>query len=450
MARLLACLLLLATLAGCVAPAPGTSGVAFLSQGAQEEAAFADRCPPGGSDDRGVCVGHVVSPTDALAEPFVARHPTRPEVVAVGVNAFHSDRALTTGEGPTRVRAAQLDVYVTEDGGATWRRSRLPTLPALPGAVLPPVVGSVGAFHVTGDPALVFEPGGRLHVSGIAMLGVNRGYDVFHARSDDLGRTWSEPTLLTTKPYMDRNWMALAPDGSVYVSWSDVFDHHAHVARTTDGGETWQQKRIERCSTASQVVFAPDPLLSCVLAPTPTRRTGVAVHRIDLDANATQQVSFLPFRNARFPHLYPLDATRWALTLEDGADEPSTLLATSRDGGATWTTPTRLADLLGLEGASFRALWGERGPGGAFHVVVGENGRAPARLLHAAFDPDATRVLSTLPLPWLPGPSTPPTAGPPHVGGDDFYGLAFAGEEGFLAWTQGRVIAFTYLEKTTG
>ena len=111
---------------GCVEPAGTARESDGLGWGPVAPTAYDLVCPPGGTTVDGVCAYRIASLTESNQEPFVAVHPTDPDVVAVGVNAGHTTGAASTQGGGPGVDLVRLDVFVTTDGGASWTRSSLP------------------------------------------------------------------------------------------------------------------------------------------------------------------------------------------------------------------------------------------------------------------------------------------------------------------------------------
>lgn len=91
--------------------------------------------------------------------------------------------------------------------------------------------------------ALLAGPGGSVWA---AWLSSSRGRSgVWLRRSTDGGRTWTPASLIDSSEACPccRTGLARGPDGSLYVSWRKVFDDGARdvvVMRSPDGGDTWE------------------------------------------------------------------------------------------------------------------------------------------------------------------------------------------------------------------
>lgn len=172
-----------------------------------------------------------VSPADAVspAEVSVAINPTRPEnIIAVSLQA---------------VGTATDFAYVSFDGGNNWAS----------------VQGPNPLGRGQGDDAVVFDQDGRALWSYISFTGlrVDRPDDaangIFVNRSDDGGRTWSEPVtvidhLNTVEPFEDKPFLTSGADGRVYVAWTRFSKYgtadpdetsHIFFSLSEDSGESW-------------------------------------------------------------------------------------------------------------------------------------------------------------------------------------------------------------------
>ena len=144
-----------------------------------------------------------VSPSDAPSptEVSVAINPARPEnIIAVTLQ--------TVGPGTDFA-------YVSFDGGNNWAS----------------VQGPNPHGRTQGDDVVVFDDEGRAFWSYISFSGLrvdkpdDAANGIFVNRSDDGGRTWSEPAtvidhLNTVEPFEDKPFLTTGPGGRVYVAWT--------------------------------------------------------------------------------------------------------------------------------------------------------------------------------------------------------------------------------------
>jgi BNR/Asp-box repeat len=113
------------------------------------------------------------------------------------------------------------------------------------------------AFMNLGDPWLGSDRSGNFYYSNLMLNGMTGDLDVGVAKSTDGGKTFSAPTVVSPSNDLfyegDKDALAVGPDpvvkprDDVYVAWDDFFvDQNFNfftglpVARSTDGGQTWQ------------------------------------------------------------------------------------------------------------------------------------------------------------------------------------------------------------------
>jgi hypothetical protein len=97
------------------------------------------------------------------------------------------------------------------------------------------------------DPALAWDDIGNAFLIGLAYINPPKidavGIAVY--KSTDKGATWSEPKLIHTSKYDDKQWAAAdhsSPDyhGRIYVAWDDDMNSGGiRFARTLDHGKSW-------------------------------------------------------------------------------------------------------------------------------------------------------------------------------------------------------------------
>ena len=295
--------------------------------------------------------------------------------VAVGYNdSQRTGLFLTAG--------SSLSGYsYSSDGGASFTD----------GGALP----NAPEFVNLGDPWLTSDRAGNMYYSTLANDGFNFNLDVAVAKSTDGGKTWSDPVPVLRPPIDifysgDKDAMAAGPNPSrpardnIYVAYDDfsfdlntgAFNIGLPVARSTDGGATWQITYADRfdgsafpgCSfaqyigavpivasdgtlfVASEKISADDP--DCTGVP-PTfsewifRSTdggqtfGPGVHISDVTPSVPDGLLKLGpgqyMRNLEFPTMAFLGGALY-VAWNDGASGHSHIrLAKSTDGGQTWS-----------------------------------------------------------------------------------------------------------------
>jgi hypothetical protein len=169
-------------------------------------------------------------------ESSVAIDPgNRDRLVAVSYQTGFAKAPKTTGY-----------IYVSHDGGRTWRNERAENPDG----------------RTQGDDLVVFAgPGVALHAY-ISFLGIRVPHParaetgIFVTRSDDAGVTWGRPVAAvdhrnTVLPFEDKPWMA-ADGNTVYLAWTRFDEYgiadpacrtHIVVARSSDGARTFAMPR---------------------------------------------------------------------------------------------------------------------------------------------------------------------------------------------------------------
>jgi hypothetical protein len=347
----------LTTLAGKVASVNGTAGLqirfsAFIEEQADtsELAALGDgteapiqptfvlSSPLDGTTVAGPAV--TVNQDTAAApqnETAIAVDPNNPNRVVGSANDYVARTwSCTVGGMPcSRLGDAYSGTYASNDGGQTWCCAG--TDPQHLGTIIPGVNRLAGGqYDAGGDPALTFDSRGAVYYAG---LGFNRStppntVTVNRGTFDGAGNlSWSAPTFInpTTSPaiFNDKEWIAADANASspfrdrVYVTWtrfifsagtgayvqSPIFEAHS-----SDGGATFSAPQL----IGSPVLY--DQGSRPVVGPDGT------------------------------VYVFWEGATRLA-TLD------STYMVKSTDGGASWSKPTavaQLVDILPPQNAGFR------------------------------------------------------------------------------------------------
>ena len=213
---------------GSVARGPGAPGENELFEIAERLAAY-DNAQIAGLVGRtgpitrapapGWAGAHIVHPHKNDWEPAVAADPNEPWVYIM-VARYGSPLC---GHCPDAVMMFER----SRDGGKTWSRAR-------------PVCHCVGTPWQA-DPIIeVVRDTGSVYA-----IWMNT-WNVVFSRSDDHGRTWTEP--ISTKgdvPWNDKPALVVSDDGQdVWVTWNGPRGGDAFVARSSDGGATWTRRRV--------------------------------------------------------------------------------------------------------------------------------------------------------------------------------------------------------------
>jgi hypothetical protein len=329
------------TLAGKVASVNGTAGLQIrMSAFLQEEAAD----PSASSPDTITPANVLTSPLDGTSvlppavtvnqdtaaasqnEPAIAVDPNNPSRVVSGMNDYVTRTwTCTLGGSPCSGQGdGYSGTYFSNDGGSTWCCASNPDGSSI-GTLIPGVERLVGGqYDAGGDPSLAFDSQGHVFYAGLGFdrtappntVAVNKG------TFDGGGNlTWGAPTfinpttspsILNDKEWIGADWHSGSPfQDRVYVSWTRyVFNPHngsyvqspIFFAYSTDGGATFSS---------------------------PTNISGNVLY----DQGSRPIVGY--------------DGTVYVIF--EGAKRLSTLAAQwivkSTDGGATWSKPTKIADV---------------------------------------------------------------------------------------------------------
>lgn len=282
--------------------------------------------------------------------------------------------------------------YVTawsKNAGATWRTSIVPGNSRCSG----------DTFELAADPWLSTGPDGITYLAGIS-LDLN---DTPHAagppflpfrtrlqvnRSSDGGRTWSAPVVVVGGEGRLHDKPSLTADprraGHAYVVWTEFLTplgppaEGISFSRTTDGGRTWSAPQhldipmpAGTTPQGALVTVLPSGAL-VVLTTVRARNATTDPHRIyalrstDLGATWSPAVLVAEFPATSGRHSTPwsdpetgeaIDAPEWAISAvlapsgalhvawrQAGAPGTADIrVATSRDGGASWSLPSTIA-----------------------------------------------------------------------------------------------------------
>ncbi|HVF88607.1 MAG TPA: exo-alpha-sialidase [Blastocatellia bacterium] len=325
------------------------------------------------------------------AEPYLAADPADPSHLVAG---WQENRFATGG-------ARALTYAVSTDGGRTW------TDGLLPNSTTP----SGGPWQRSTDPWVEFGPEKRVYYAGLLYNTSNPDNAMSVSVSTDGGATWGSPVKVfrsTNGDFNDKE--ALAVDtfpssphyGNVYVAWDvnkaggqPFSAQHAVIARSTDGGKSYSAPKVLRKKGTNIGLLprvGPDGTVYMVwegnkkFGPSPEgfyfSKSTNGGHKwskprqiVNLDRAGVPGL-----RTGEFVPSFAVDRSSGALYVawQDGrwTGTAQATLIVSRDGGTTWSEPTRVSD----------------GPGdaAAFTVAVATNARGDVGVSYYSLrnDPD--------------------------------------------------------------
>jgi len=377
----------------------------------------------------------------AQSEPTVAIDPSNDDVLLAGSNnlvegsmpAYSSTDGGSTWEAgttapapPSRDASCAGDPGVAIDARARQYYSYLRSTPcdggkprlfvvSRPGPDAPwskPVlVAPLGRARYDDKPAIAVDTSAaspyrhRVYVawSRISRRGV---YSIVLSHSDEQGKTWSRPVKVNREgSVLKYATVALSRRGTVYVAWDDNSAYSLKIARSTDGGASFEPQRhvvsfsivpIPHCGSGVVIVahglacIHANPILSVdrsrgrfagrvYLSYSRTHFSGspnIVVHAFTStlrpiplaksEGNGIAIVRTMPGAHpARFWAQSAVDSSSGALWVcfYDTSEDPKAIRATysctvSRDGGKSWAPPIRAASVASdatQPGASPRA-----------------------------------------------------------------------------------------------
>lgn len=220
---------------GYVSEGYGPQGVAMCTTGASvgdSQVRITGLSPFAAGCDRVPATGNLY--VSAEVEPQVAIDPRDPSHL---IGVWQQDRWSDGG-------ARGLRTGYSFDSGLTWSVTQ---------AAFSRCTG--GEFLRASDPWVTIGPDGIAYQVAIAFNGdtfaTGSSSAVLASRSTDGGRTWSDPAALildATAPFNDKESITADPGapGHAYATW-DRLEQNGHgptyFARTTDGGATWEPAR---------------------------------------------------------------------------------------------------------------------------------------------------------------------------------------------------------------
>jgi hypothetical protein len=309
----------------------------------------------------------VADAPDAQNEPSIAVNPTNENNLVAGANDYRLWEVSET---------VWAGVYTSFDGGGTWAEDLMPGYPGGPTSVL-------SGYDAAGDPSLAFDASGVAHYAGIAFnwTGVGGAVDgtIWHGRSEDGGLTWTQTIVARGGKGIFHDHEQIAADrwaesphgNNIYVSWTMFVGFGKSpivVSRSTDGGRTWSAP-LEVSGTVTPGGFfqdslpavGPDGTVYVVWDETFTLQGGTTAMRLWIarsgDGGATFSAPMLVqdvvpevLHNAEYRHgTYPAmavapDGKVYVAWADNRFGDADILLTTSSDKGRTWSAPVRVND----------------------------------------------------------------------------------------------------------
>jgi hypothetical protein len=205
---------------------------------------------------------------DAVVEPYLAADAKDP-LHLIGV--WQQDRWSNGG-------ANGVGSAVSFDGGLTWSRSFAHFTRCAGGTA-----ANGGDYQRASDPWIAFAPDGTAHQIALAFDSADTRRAILASRSQDGGRTWSEPSTLTSDNsrdfVIDKESITADPLSAqyLYAVWdrltgqtnpnSPLDTGPTWFARSSDGGASWEPARsiydpgADAQTISNQIVVLPDGTL---------------------------------------------------------------------------------------------------------------------------------------------------------------------------------------------
>jgi hypothetical protein len=183
---------------------------------------------------------------------------------------------------------------------------------------------------------------------GMPEVSAPRGGRAEIMRSDDGGKTWSDPAPMIDTEWDDRSpAVAQLPDGTLVASFFTYPSTAVGIIRSFDDGKTWEQTPKKICAPFHSLATDGPPLVmpdgSMLLAAYGAEKQDSPYEAIGIFASRDRGETWQYLATIRAPHEMSepglarmRDGTLVLITRPEGA------LSWSKDDGKTWTTPRNL------------------------------------------------------------------------------------------------------------
>jgi hypothetical protein len=315
--------------------------------------------PPSGGIPKGVVrlssdlLNPITGPSqgETETEPFFAVDPESPAHLLAG---YQEDRFLDEG-------CRSLTSTVTFNGGRTWQETLLPDL----------TVANGGPYERTSDPWVTFGPGGKAYFVSLGFNETKAQNGVYVSASDDGGVTWGDPVAVHSSTQVMDDKEAIVVDtrndspykGRVYVGWdwiAQTGEQPELVSYSDDGGRSFQSPVTitnQGFSIGIVPLVGPGGIVHAVWLNFTQQVTMQTAHSTDGGRTWSAPVTIARVwavgvpgsRTAAGIPSAAVDARTGALYVvwqdqrfTPGVDQA--VIASSTDGGQTWSAPQKASD----------------------------------------------------------------------------------------------------------
>ena len=251
--------------------------------------------------------------------------------------------------------SSNIGFATSNDAGRTWRRGVLPgiTVESNP----------QGTQTSASDPTVAYDAVHGVWLIGTLTLDPGASH-VLVARSND-GSSWAAPVVAATGPTLDKDWLtcdngvASPHRGRCYLEYTDDRQNTTVSQSSDDGGLTWSQPvTAASILVGAQPVVLPDGTLVVVagnyadenglhgsivsLRSTDGGATFTRVTVSDLTANANDVMRAIALPSVEADGAGTIYAAWHDCRFRLGCAENDIVLSTSKDGGQTWSAPSRV------------------------------------------------------------------------------------------------------------